>query len=903
MDPATGAVANPQDASQSTVYATSNSKKMLQMENYKKVQRRKLERKFMSEIRSNYSLEHLAQLKEQLESEVPKVLPTPRPVSPAPRSIPQKPTDTIRVVNEFSGSVRTLELTQGGATLWTAESDGTIGVRSGITGAVVHSIPKHADLFVESLYATDTHMWVGLNDGTVRVFDHLVYLCVHEAKFHTDVVTCFAQTFDSKVFSGSADTTIVKWDTEKRSFELMTKIIAGHTKRVRCLASYGYHLFSGSDDSVIRCVDTETGHKVQLYDGHTGAVNALLVLDGFLFSGSADNSVRVWNIDTGECIKVMTEGMSTCAVTSLVADGVGHRLWSADAGGVINVWDSSVDVNFKHIQTLSDHSGTSIVGMRNFCAIDATKVWSLASNGLNKVWYSAMNKVEDAMQDTIHAMQDILDEDVVELDKWRELIQKMSSIDERRKQELADAMFRATDSALLRVYFLKFARWIQVNRIRSRRTTVSQILSSSCDLSMRQLYYWKLWNYYKLKRQQFLKMSMTRNLLATTEKGLINIYWKRMREFRDKMKAKEARAKMLESLIHTTEKGLLHAYYRRWHRCIDTRKKRQKRAQVCEGLMRGSDAGLRRMYYFKLYGFVTVMREQRRKLACCSALGSFTTRGLLQSSFHKWERYIKLRRRLAKKRIIAEALQRSLMSTAMAHYYALWMGVVKERQRGRLERSIEEGKEKLASLSAKYKEVEHLLERQKLLDVAQAQIDAALAERQKKLDRIAALKKENDDLRLAIQNKEQGKQESARNIAEQLDDLMARMKAKVLNFHFDYALIAQLKGQQDKVKKLFLEAHIRVKRVVVDLTKLTNPPRKWPLTTDMLHKMPSHQIKVVLRAIKEMIIAFDMMDASVRSALESDEEIVENAEVLMEMADVCVEYINKTLGKAAHRVK
>eukprot|EP00759_Apiculatamorpha_spiralis_P023007 PhF_6_TR26953/c0_g1_i1/m.39301/K10260/FBXW7, SEL10; F-box and WD-40 domain protein 7 len=902
MDPDSGAIIA--STPNSHVLSTPASKKLIQMENYKKVQRRKLERKFMAEIRSNFSLDHLQQLKEEQENEVAKAPAyTPRPASPAPRSIPQRPTDTIRVVNEFSGSVRALEITQGGATLWTAEEDGTIGVRSGVTGAVVHTIAKVNEYRVSSLYATETHMWVGMSDGSVRVFDHLVYLCVHEAKFHTDAVTCFAQTFDFKVFSGSADTTIVKWDTEKRSFELMTKIIAGHTKKIRCLASYGYHLFSGSDDSVIRCVDTETGHKVQTYDGHQGPVNALLVLDGFLFSGSDDGSVRVWNIDTGECIKMMTEAASTSPVTALIADNVGHRLWSADSTGVINVWDSSVEVGFKHIQSLTDHNGTSITGMRNFCAIDATKVWSLASNGLNKVWYSATNKVEDAMQDTINAMQDILDEDVIELEKWRELIQKMSAVDARRKQELADAMSRSSDTALLRVYFLKLIRWVQVSRIRSRRSTVSKILATSCDQSLRQLYYWKLWNYAKLKRQQFLKMSMTRNLLATTEKGLINIYWKRMREFRDRMKAKENRAKMLESLLHATEKGLQHSYFRRWYKCIDVRKKRDKRQKICSGLIRGSEAGLRRVYYFKLNAFVSLMKENRRKLATCQALTSFTTRGCMLAAYCKWSRFLALQRRKAKKRVIAEALSRTLANNVMAHYYAIWMAFLKERHRNSLEQKIEQAKDKLAALSAQYKQVEHLLERQKQLDIAQAAIDAAKLEQQKKLDRIAQLNAENEELKKAIALKEHGKAETARNIAEQLDDLMARMKAKVLNFHFDYALIAQLKGQQDKVKKLFLEAHIRVKRVVVDLTKLTNPPRKWPLTTDMIHKMPSHQIKVVLRAIKEMIIAFDMMDASVRETLESDEEIVENAETLMEMADVCVEYIQKTLGKAAMRVK
>ena len=316
-------------------------------ENEKRVQRMKCEKSFMAEVqaRKAYRLSDYQRVQEKVMQQIqdrstqsPQRLVAPKKVEPT--------TEPVKVVHEFSGSIRCLELTQGGATIWTGDNDGTISIRNGMTGEIVHHIPSSGGLYVDSLFATETHMWVGMNDGTVRIYDHLVYILVSEATFHKESVTCFTSTFDGKVFSASSDASIVKWDTEANGFALMTKLVSYSTSMIRCMACYGYNLFTGGDDAIIRCMDTEAGSGQELRDfvGHEDAVNCLIVQDGYLFSGSKDCTIRAWNMEHGECIWTFGDNggaQHEAPVTSFIGDTVAHRFWSADSDGSIHVWEST----------------------------------------------------------------------------------------------------------------------------------------------------------------------------------------------------------------------------------------------------------------------------------------------------------------------------------------------------------------------------------------------------------------------------------------------------------------------------------------------------------------------------------------------------------------------------------
>ena len=77
-----------------------------------------------------------------------------------------------------------------------------------------------------------------------------------------------------------------------------------HTQGICCLVMNGRYLYSGSFDTTIIKWDTQavTPEKtcVATFKGHTQAVYAVRFLDVWLLSASRDKTVRVWNEATGK---------------------------------------------------------------------------------------------------------------------------------------------------------------------------------------------------------------------------------------------------------------------------------------------------------------------------------------------------------------------------------------------------------------------------------------------------------------------------------------------------------------------------------------------------------------------------------------------------------------------------
>jgi len=122
---------------------------------------------------------------------------------------------------------------------------------------------------------------------------------------------------------------------------------------------------------------------------------------------------------------------------------------------------------------------------------------------------------------------------------------------------------------------------------------------------------------------------------------------------------------------------------------------------------------------------------------------------------------------------------------------------------------------------------------------------------------------------------------------------MAMLKAKVINYHRDYNLIERTRDQvkprgQLPVEKLFLESHMVVKRVVIDVTKeQVASGQEWsslPKGNKLDKAVPSHQKIVVLNAIKIMIICYELMNQEIRDRLTTDDEILTNTEYLKDLA-------------------
>jgi hypothetical protein len=108
--------------------------------------------------------------------------------------------------------------------------------------------------------------WAAYEVGTIkpRCFDG-----------HTGIVWALVVGLDGKVYSGSADKTIMVWSGESGA-HLQT--LKGHTSAVSALAvGLDGNICSGSDDCTVRVWSGESGEHVRTLKGHVSSVLALAV--------------------------------------------------------------------------------------------------------------------------------------------------------------------------------------------------------------------------------------------------------------------------------------------------------------------------------------------------------------------------------------------------------------------------------------------------------------------------------------------------------------------------------------------------------------------------------------------------------------------------------------------------
>ena len=258
------------------------------------------------------------------------------------------------VVKEFDApGVRAVEVLQGGATIWTAEEDGSIKLRNGFTGEVAHTVPAKGAGLVERLYASQDLMWVGLNDGGVRVYDHLVVENdwpseSEPEKPHTGPVRFFCPLYDDSMLSGSTDGLIIKWagsdaDEDVSPYTHVCK--SSVSTSLTALEAYSTFVFAGDLQGFIYVLDSDTLEVLRSFEAHPSAtVTCLKYMDGILFSGGSDGFIHAWAQVTHrepDRTVIGDETWHDCAIRKLVGDPRSHQMWSVDESGRIQKWEST----------------------------------------------------------------------------------------------------------------------------------------------------------------------------------------------------------------------------------------------------------------------------------------------------------------------------------------------------------------------------------------------------------------------------------------------------------------------------------------------------------------------------------------------------------------------------------
>ena len=853
---------------------------------------------------------------------------------------------------------------QGGASVWTANTDGTLTIRNGTTLAAVVEIPRRADDVTPSVFypTRDGYVWVGYTDGTVQIYDGNVFVLITEGQFHNDEVTAFVQMHDKRVVSGSVDGSIVRWEGEERSFEAMSRVVlsdasaagaalatlgrgsdqlsaaefsngallaspgggAHHRRRptnegVQCLATQGFEVFVGC---------SLTGHLASIHaqeEVELGVFKApgsegsdclcLAVADGYLFSGYASQRVFVWNIESRRCLHSVALHSVPVSITAdyrnapVSYETIANRLWVSLADATVQVWSTLADERFNADLAITAFTaaapGAELLSLQTCTAWESMRAVSIGSNGVSKVWASLNAKGRRARLDTIDNLASVLKHDAVQLDRIGATVQLFRDRQERRVAHLAEMMLRARREAALRDFYLRWQSFAQRRGAErnQRETAVALcVLHPQQSLAFRYVSKWYRWMAARRKASNAKKYALT--LKPVQQERVHLLFLHRLKQFHACMRAHKNMEIIMQMFARSSRENLLRATYLNWVEFLRRRHRNRRLAAVADALTVSTDLTFLRRYYAKWFQHhaqrIYLLRMGAQLMEAAGRMG---TTNLMRAAYRRMYLYAKQRRALRQIRFTAE---QTWQQRLLREYYLKWAGYLSTVGEGRAMRHLAAKQRELEQLRAEHSGLEAIVAKRVALEKLRAELRAAD-------DEIAASQGAYDEateairrLQEAIEAKRLSRQAEEGTTQEQLFRLMARLKAKALNFYSDVQLFNQIRerlksGGQQIIVRHFLESHQSVKRVVVDVTKKPHlgVTEKWPLTPSIIERLPTHHLTPIHNAIKVMVLCFDIMSRDTRDGIQTDQEIVLNGDHLLSMLDVCVAHRKRMLRGAS----
>ncbi|KAI9144700.1 WD40-repeat-containing domain protein [Paraphysoderma sedebokerense] len=184
---------------------------------------------------------------------------------------------------------------------------------------------------------------------------------VHRLKGDTEVVTCFAvKPNGTQLCSASRSLLLTLWDLTTGQVVRQWKaheapVIVMDFDHTSTLVA------TGSADSTIKVWDTDKGFCTHNLKGHRGVISAVKFhmkdQQWKLFSGSDDCTVRIWDLMTRKCIAVLENHVSVVRGLDISSDG--STLLSAARDKVVSVWDTK---SKKLIKTIPAYESLEAVG-------------------------------------------------------------------------------------------------------------------------------------------------------------------------------------------------------------------------------------------------------------------------------------------------------------------------------------------------------------------------------------------------------------------------------------------------------------------------------------------------------------------------------------------------------------
>jgi len=535
-----------------------------------------------------------------------------------------------------------------------------------------------------------------------------------------------------------------------------------------------------------------------------------------------------------------------------------------------------------------------IVSLKNYATVDAVKMWSVTSSGKNRVWHSAVNKGEDATSATIEAMESIISQDTVQLERWKDLVSKLEGIDAERKRKLAGILCVTSESDASKHMFLQWRKYLTFKQRIARQRTFAELIEGSTSRGLMFVYFRRLQRRRDANKLLRQKQAVAKLLMSQTHRGLMLLYWHKVRAFAKHLLRQARLNRAAEALLGTTTAGTRRVVWRKLRKLHDDGSVKKQKAAIARALMLTTTKGFRRYMFLEWKAWAKKQRQNRARLQLAESLLMTTDKGKRRVSYLTWAHWFKTQGRRKIRMSWAEAMSGNNSSLRRAFLFKRWYDMAHDSLLSKKKQAIEDEAARKIELKKLYDEKSEILKR---IQIMRGKEDT-LRQLQSNLEEIRAERarreQEEIDLRARLEAKKLDAQERnarAKKKFESVRDFMYELKAKVMNYHRDFKLIDRTRDQvvprgQVKVEKVFLEAHIAVKRVVIDVTKQDIAfGAEWTGLKGKINSVPRHQKIQVLNHIKIMIICYELMTEEILDRLQTDDEILMNTEYLGALAE------------------